>query len=96
MMAWDVLRKSPTIRTPDALDTPWWQTVSQAQRPLADRLTDAASQSRRKYFRRRFQEERRAAAQAASQRARRAHAKLANLYARLARDVRPTSPDAGR
>jgi hypothetical protein len=83
--AWDVLRNSATGRMAAAMGGRLWpfQLVGTLFRRKPVR--DHAAESDRRYFRRRSDEERRAAGNAAGIEARNAHAKLAELYAGLAR-----------
>ena len=85
-IAWDVLRNSATGRTAALGGRLWpFQLVGTVSR--RKRVRDDAAESDRRYFRRRSDEERRAARRAAGISARKSHAKLAELYAGLARSL---------
>lgn len=88
-IAWDVLRNSATGRMAATLDGRLWpfQLVGAAARRT--RVRDDCVESDRRYFRRRSNEERRAAHGTASTAARKAHSKLAQLYADFAESFEP-------
>ena len=85
-IAWDILRNSTTGRTAAAVAGRMWpmQLVATARRVRND-----AVESDRRYFRRRSDEERCAATRATGTVARKAHARLAQLYGDFARSFAP-------
>ena len=84
-IAWDILRNSATGRTAAVLGNPLWPLQLVGQMSRRERERDEAIESHRRYFRRRSDEERQAARRAAGPGARKAHSKLAQLYAEFAR-----------
>ena len=84
-IAWDVLRNSATGRMAAAMNRGLWPFQMVGTMSQRNPVRGDAVESDRRYFRRRSDEERRAAGNAAGVRARNAHAKLAELYAGLAR-----------
>lgn len=91
-LAWEILRKSPTMQMVANMGGPWWR----SGRPESDDEDDpenGASPGARKYFARRAEEEFRAAQMASSKEAREAHEELARLYAQLAMGDIPAPAD---
>ena len=84
-IAWDILRNSATGRTAAALGGRLWPFQLVGALSLRERVRDGAVESDRRYFRRRSDEERRAARRAGGVKSRKAHSKLAQLYADFAR-----------
>ena len=91
-LAWEILRKSPTMQMVANMGGPWWR----SGRPESDDEDDpenGASPGARKSFARRAEEEFRAAQMASSKEAREAHEELARLYAQLAMGDIPAPAD---
>ena len=88
-IAWDVLRNSATGRMATALGDRLWPLQLVGAMSRRERERDEAIESDRRYFRRRSDEERSAARRAAGPEARKAHSKLAQLYAEFARSFEP-------
>ena len=84
-IAWDVLRNSATGRMAAAMSRGLWPFQLVGRMSRRKPVRGEAAESDRRYFRRRSDEERRAAGNAAGIESRSAHAKLAQLYAGLAR-----------
>jgi hypothetical protein len=88
-IAWDILRNSATGRTAAAVAGRLWPMPLVTTAARRGRVRDDAVESDRRYFRRRSDEERRAANRATGINARKAHSKLAQLYADVARSFAP-------
>ena len=88
-IAWDILRNSTTGRLAATVAGRLWPMQLVASAARRERVRDDAVESDRRYFRRRSKEERRAANRATGINSRKAHSKLAQLYADFARSFAP-------
>ena len=92
-LAWEILRRSPTMRMAANLGGPWWRSGRPESDDEDETAENGATSEARKYFARRSEEEYRAAQMASGEEARNAHEELATLYAELARGGVPAPAD---
>ena len=92
-LAWEILRKSPTMQMVANMGGPWWRSGRPEKDDEDDPPENGASPAARKYFARRSEGEFRAAQMASSKEAREAHEELARLYAQLAMGDIPAPAD---
>ena len=92
-LAWEILRKSPTMQMAVNMGGPWWRAGRPETYDEDEPPENGASPAARKYFARRSEEEFRAAQMASGKEAREAHEELARLYSQLAMGDLPAPAD---